>query len=288
MPECTNQAALWVTPISRVFLMSNCRPFDNKMTVVQHSVSLITGAARGIGRGLSEMLLQRDALGVSIIDIDKEAGLETTAELKKLYGDDRVLFVECDVRDENNLRAAYEQTKKKFGRLDIVCNNAAIFDDFKLVETIDVNLTSLIRSTYMAVEYMGIQHGGHGGVIINVSSILGLIPNKYVPIYTATKHGVVGFSRSAAEEQLMKDNGISIASYCVGKVNTDMILAAKQSSRYGQEFEDRLANMGHISVQESCEGILQMIEDKSVNGKANIHTLEIPMMNIQPPDFMKI
>ncbi|XP_070544220.1 15-hydroxyprostaglandin dehydrogenase [NAD(+)]-like [Ptychodera flava] len=258
------------------------------MAVVQHSISLITGAARGIGRGLTEMLLQRGALGVSIVDIDKEAGLETTAELKKLHGGNKVLFVECDVRDENNLRAAYEQTKKRFGRLDVVCNNAAICDDFKLVETVDVNLTSLIRSTYMAVEYMGIQHGGHGGVIINISSIAGLFPNKYVPIYTATKHGVVGFSRSVAEEQMMKDNGIRIASYCVGNVNIGMALAVRQSSRYGQEFEERLASMGHISLQECCLSILQMIEDKSVNGKANIHTPDIPMMNILPPDLMEI
>ncbi|XP_070544210.1 15-hydroxyprostaglandin dehydrogenase [NAD(+)]-like [Ptychodera flava] len=258
------------------------------MAVVQQSISLITGAARGIGRGLTEMLLQRGAPGVSIIDTDREAGLETTAELKKLHGRDRILFVECDVRDENNLRAAYEQTKKRFGRLDVVCNNAAILDDFKLVETVDVNLTSLIRSTYMAVEFMGIQHGGHGGVIINISSIAGLLPNKYVPIYAATKHGVVGFSRSAADEQLMKDNEIRIASYCVGNVNAGMVLAANQSSRYGQEFGDRLATLGYMSLQECCESVVQMIEDKSVNGKANLHTLEIPMMNILPPDFMKI
>uniref|UniRef100_A0ABM0M527 15-hydroxyprostaglandin dehydrogenase [NAD(+)] n=1 Tax=Saccoglossus kowalevskii TaxID=10224 RepID=A0ABM0M527_SACKO len=140
---------------------------------IEGKVALITGGAGGLGKCVGELLLSRAAQGVVFIDKDEDMGKVTEDYLKKTYGESKVVFVHGDVTVKLNLKCAYEMTKSKFGRLDIVCNNAGIFNELEMEKMFAVNIMALITSTYMAVEYMGKQHGGQGGVIINVSSNLG-------------------------------------------------------------------------------------------------------------------
>ncbi|XP_070562357.1 15-hydroxyprostaglandin dehydrogenase [NAD(+)]-like [Ptychodera flava] len=107
---------------------------------ISGKVALVTGGANGIGKAIVEMLLRKEAKGVGIVDIDPINGQEVAASLQKTFGDERVVFVKCDVTSNEQLKSAFEDIKKKFGRLDIVCNNAGICNEHEPVKTIATNL----------------------------------------------------------------------------------------------------------------------------------------------------
>ncbi|KAJ0067086.1 hypothetical protein NL108_010980, partial [Boleophthalmus pectinirostris] len=93
---------------------------------------------------------------------------------------------------------AFQKTIETFGELDIVCNNAGILNETEWEKMVSINLTAMIRVAYLALEHMSKLHKGHGGVIINTASMAGLGPLPSCPVYTATKYGVVGFTRAMA------------------------------------------------------------------------------------------
>ncbi|XP_025901949.1 15-hydroxyprostaglandin dehydrogenase [NAD(+)] isoform X3 [Nothoprocta perdicaria] len=164
---------------------------------VNGKVALVTGAAQGIGRAFVQALLDKGAK-VALLDRNREAGRDSKAALDALFEAQRTLFIQCDVTEPEQLKGAFEKVIEHFGRLDIVVNNAGVNNEKDWESTIQINLTSVIRGTYLGLEYMRKGNGGDGGVIINISSLAGLMPAAFQPVYCATKHGVIGFTRSIA------------------------------------------------------------------------------------------
>nr|XP_025960953.1 15-hydroxyprostaglandin dehydrogenase [NAD(+)] isoform X4 [Dromaius novaehollandiae] len=164
---------------------------------VNGKVALVTGAAQGIGRAFVQALLDKGAK-VALLDRNPEAGRESKAALDGQFEAQRTVFIQCDVTDQEQLKGAFEKVIEHFGRLDIVVNNAGVNNEKDWESTIQINLTSVIRGTYLGLEYMRKGNGGDGGVIINISSLAGLMPAAFQPVYCATKHGVIGFTRSIA------------------------------------------------------------------------------------------
>ncbi|XP_070566886.1 uncharacterized protein [Ptychodera flava] len=103
-------------------------------------VAMITGGCGGIGRALAERFLQEGAKGVSILDINDERGNDVVKELTQSYGTDRVSYIHCDVSSETEFRAAFEETKRKYGAINLLCNNAGILNEIELEKTLDINL----------------------------------------------------------------------------------------------------------------------------------------------------
>nr|XP_048703732.1 15-hydroxyprostaglandin dehydrogenase [NAD(+)] isoform X2 [Caretta caretta] len=161
---------------------------------VNGKVALVTGAAQGIGRAFVQALLEEGAK-VALVDRNLEAGEESKAALDEQFEAQRTLFIQCDVTDQEQLQGAFKKTIEHFGRLDVVVNNAGVNNEKDWENTIQINLTSVIRGTYIGLEYM---RKGNGGVIINISSLAGLMPAAHQPVYCATKHGIIGFTRSIA------------------------------------------------------------------------------------------
>ncbi|XP_075277855.1 15-hydroxyprostaglandin dehydrogenase [NAD(+)] isoform X2 [Opisthocomus hoazin] len=164
---------------------------------VNGKVALVTGGAQGIGRAFVQALLGKGAK-VALLDRNSEAGQESKAALDEQFEAQRTVFVQCDVTDPEQLAGAFKKVIEHFGRLDIVVNNAGVNNEKDWESTIQINLTSVIRGTYLGLEYMRKGNGGDGGVIINISSLAGLMPAAFQPVYCATKHGVIGFTRSIA------------------------------------------------------------------------------------------
>ncbi|XP_067900075.1 15-hydroxyprostaglandin dehydrogenase [NAD(+)]-like isoform X2 [Heterodontus francisci] len=133
-------------------------------------VALITGAAQGLGKAFAEILLKNGAK-VSLLDIDSAVGLDTKYAFDKVYGAQQTMFIPCDVLSDNQLKDAFNKTVENFQQLDIVCNNAGISDEINCQRCVDINLVSVIRGTYLGLDYMSKKTGGAGGVIINVSSL---------------------------------------------------------------------------------------------------------------------
>uniref|UniRef100_A0A3Q2W9B2 15-hydroxyprostaglandin dehydrogenase [NAD(+)]-like n=1 Tax=Haplochromis burtoni TaxID=8153 RepID=A0A3Q2W9B2_HAPBU len=175
--------------------------------------AVVTGAAMGIGRSIAELLLQNGAKVVFEIRYSCASHFEVT-----------VIPVVS--------QAAFQKTVETFGGIDILVNNAGIFNEITWEKTIGINLGGCIRGSYLVIEHMNKLTGGRGGVIINVASMAGIGLLSCCPVYTATKHAVVGFTRAFAAASVASGYGIRMNALCPGFVQTDLFSSIK--SKLGQ------------------------------------------------------
>ncbi|XP_077978972.1 15-hydroxyprostaglandin dehydrogenase [NAD(+)]-like [Glandiceps talaboti] len=251
---------------------------------IEDKVAIVTGSARGIGRAIVEKLLEKGAKGVAILDILDETGEETCKTLKAKFGQKKVVYIHCDVSSASELEAAFSNTVKNFGGLDILCNNAGTVNEYDWEKTIEVNQKSVIRGTYLAVNHMGVKNGGNGGIVINTASIAGFAPFPLIPVYSATKHAVVGFTRSAANEPNIKDNKIRVAAVCPAKVDTDFIPDGMGGCRYKEEIASVMDSMPPTPLTNISDGVMQLIESEESNGKT-LYVSASETTYMEPPNI---
>lgn len=181
--------------------------------------ALITGAARGIGRGFAERYLSEGAI-VAIADINLAAATETAQELG-----DGAYPVQIDVSDQASIDAAISSVVSHAGKIDIVVNNAALFDASETVditrESFDrlyaVNVAGTLFTLQAAAKQMIAQ--GHGGKIINMASQAGRRGEPLVLVYCSTKAAVISMTQSAGLNLIR--HGINVNAIAPGVVDGD-------------------------------------------------------------------
>ncbi|XP_070839375.1 15-hydroxyprostaglandin dehydrogenase [NAD(+)]-like isoform X1 [Chaetodon trifascialis] len=234
-------------------------------------VAVVTGAAMGIGKAITEMLLQNGAK-VALLDVNETAGKDFMEALEKQYGQERTLFMICNVESEEQLKAAFQKTAETFGGIDILCNNAGILNESAWEKTVSINLMGTIRGTYLALEHMSKLSGGRGGVIVNTASLAGVGPLMSCPVYTATKHGVVGFTRTMAAISVASGYGIRVNALCPGFVQTELFscITAKlgQYCQLVDATQQLVEKIGISTVDEVAESLLELLTDETKNGEA--------------------
>lgn len=234
-------------------------------------IAVVTGAAMGIGKAMAEILLKNGAQ-VALLDVNQTAGESLMEELNKQYGPEKTLFLSCNVETEEQIKAAFQKTAETFGGIDILCNNAGILDESTWEKTVSINLMGVIRGTYLALEHMSKLRGGRGGVIINTASMAGIGPLPSCPVYTATKNGVVGFTRAMAVASVASGYGIRINVLCPGFVQTNLM--SNITSRLGQfshlaDMSQQLIDkIGIINVSDVADCLLELVTDETKNGEA--------------------
>lgn len=191
----------------------------------QNKVVLVSGASRGIGRATAKMFAAAGARVIVHYHRDRSAANETLAELQ---GSDHAL-VQADVSDPAAVQTSVEQVSQQMGQLDVLVNNAGIFEDHPVTsvsyeewqrawrQTIGVNLMGPANLTFCAVEQMLKQGGGR---IVNVSSRGAFRGEPSAPAYGASKAGMNAMGQSLAKA--LAPHGIYVHTVAPGFVETDM------------------------------------------------------------------
>lgn len=209
------------------------------MTRLAGKSALITGSARGIGTGFAEAYLREGAL-VAIADINVDAARETAAALGE-----GAYAVHLDVTDQTSIDAAIAQVVAETGKLDILVNNAALFD---AAETVDISRASFdklyavnVAGTLFCMQAAARQMiaQGHGGKIINMASQAGRRGEPLVLVYCSTKAAVISMTQSAGLN-LIK-HGINVNAIAPGVVDgehwvhVDAMFARLEDKEPGQK-----------------------------------------------------
>ncbi len=218
------------------------------MTTLQGKVALVTGAASGIGRA-SALALAGAGAAVCLSDINSAGADETAAQIKDAGCS--AIARPCDVTQPEQIAALARATVDAFGRLDAAVNNAGIAghfhlrlheaDDAMFARVLDVNLRGVWHC--MKAE-LNIMLGQGSGSIVNIASVAGLIGAPKAAAYSASKHAVIGLTKSAAVDYAKR--GIRINAVCPAYTDTAMVQSAIAGNPMMADIMARAIPMGRL------------------------------------------
>ena len=231
---------------------------------LKDKVAIITGAAKGIGFATAQRFAQEGAK-VMIADIGLEA---LKAAGLQIPGSEAYVM---NVTDRASIQAAVDQIMQRHGRIDILINNAGITQDARLVKmteaqfdtVIDVNLKGVFNCTQIVVPHM-LEVGS--GAVVNASSVVGIYGNFGQTNYSATKFGVIGFTKTWARE--LGPKGIRVNAVCPGFIATEMVKAMPENILKDIERRSWLGRLGTPEEMANVYLFLASDEASYVNGVA--------------------
>lgn len=234
----------------------------------------ITGGSCGIGFELLKLILLKttsSGVKIAVFDLERSENLENILESPKC----NVKHYYCDVSDYNSFTKAFANAVDELGIFTVFVNNAGISGGISIFnssnptnpsldledwqKTININLFGVIYGSALALKYRG-----PSLCILNVSSMAGLIPMAFGPVYAGAKHGVVGFSRSLAE--VYANKGVRVNTVC--PTFTDTRLVRENSKQFGG------ATSVLLDASFVAEGMYRLITDIEMNGKVMRITLQ--------------
>lgn len=240
--------------------------------LVEGKVALVTGAGSGIGRG-SAIVFAREGAVVAVADVNEELGRQTVQLIRD--GGGTAEFVRCDVSSDDEVAAAIRRVVELWGRLDCAHNNAGIttaggsLHQLTLEEwhrTLDVNLSGVFYCMRHEIPVM-LEQGA--GAIVNTSSGAGLVAAKGLAHYCASKHAILGLTKTAAQE--LAKTGVRVNAVCPGVVETPTLLAhAAKSPEIGRIINNSTARGAMGKPEEIGEAVVWLCSERAsyVNGES--------------------
>ena len=233
--------------------------------MTDQKVAIITGGSSGIGRATA-IALAKERVKITVAARRAEEG-EETVRLVKEAGSEGI-FVKTNVAKEDDVRSLVEKSVKTYGRLDYAFNNAGIEETMtplvdQTSDIFDQIMNVNVKGVWLCMKYEipeMIRNGG--GAIVNTSSGAGVIGFPQMPIYIASKHAVLGLTKSAALEYAK--SGIRINAVAPGGVETDMV---ERLTKHNKQWRETLRSMhpiGHnADPKEIANAVVWLLSDKA-------------------------
>jgi len=241
-----------------IFKIKVMKEFDGK-------VALVTGGGSGIGRATA-LAFAREGAKVVIVDRNVQRGEETISMIRDAGG--TVSFRRTDVSVAAEIEALVDYTMTTYGRLDLAFNNAGIEGDVKpLVDQTESNFDAVmdinVKGVWLSMKYeipRMLEQGG--GAIVNSSSVAGVVGFPGIGIYAASKHAVIGLTKTAALEY--SPQGIRINAVSPGAIDTEMIDRLADGMNVKKDDLSTLHPIGRIGrVEEVAEAVLWLCSSKA-------------------------
>lgn len=226
-------------------------------------VALVTGAAAGIGRATA-LAFAAKGLTVVVSDVDENGGAQTVALIQGAGG--VAHFVGCDVTRDAEVAALIARVLELYGRLDYAFNNAGIeIEKGRLAEGDEAEFDAImgvnVKGVWLCMKHqLPVMLKQGGGAIVNTASVAGLMAAPKMSIYCASKHAVLGLTRSAAVEYARKN--IRINAVCPGVIDTEMFRRAHEADPKKADFAAAMHPVGRIGkAEEVAAAVLYLCSD---------------------------
>lgn len=225
-------------------------------------IAVVTGASRGIGRGIAKAMAREGAMVVVNYNGSKERAEEVVSEIEADGG--KAVAIQCNVSDFEQAKEFYANVVKEYGRIDILVNNAGITRDNLIMkmseeefeDVIHTNLTGTFNGIKFVTRTMMKQRVGR---IINIASVSGVVGNMGQANYSASKAGVIGLTKATAKE--LATRNITVNAIAPGFITTEMTDKLNEKTK---EEAVKLIPLGEFgTVEDIAETAVFLASDKA-------------------------
>jgi NAD(P)-dependent dehydrogenase (short-subunit alcohol dehydrogenase family) len=235
-------------------------------------VALITGAANGIGRATALAFAEAGAKTM-IVDLDATGGQATAGIIRQHGGEAR--FVAADVTKSADVAAYVKAALESYGRIDCFHNNAGIEGKLTHTAEYDEAMFDQVIAVNVKGVFLGLRHvlpvmlQQKSGAIVNTASVAGLVATPGMPAYVASKHAVIGLTKTAAGE--VARSGVRVNAVCPGPVDTRMIHSLEQMinpgdpASVGRRYQAAMPTGRYTTPEEIANMVLFLCSDLASN-----------------------
>lgn len=225
-------------------------------------IALVTGASRGIGKGIAQKLASLGATVLINYNGSREQAESLAAQITENGG--QAQCIGCDVSDFTACADMVEEIIRKYGRVDILVNNAGVTRDNLIMRmseedydrVLDINLKGAFNTIRHLSRYFLKQRGGK---IVNISSVSGVLGNAGQANYSASKAGLIGLTKSVARE--LASRGVCVNAVAPGFIDTDMTRALSEKTKEAGVAAVPMGRMG--SVADIAEAVAFLVGEQS-------------------------
>lgn len=232
-----------------------------------NKIAVVTGAGSGIGRA-SSLKLASNGAKVVVVDFNKETGEETVSLIREQGGEG--IFVQADVSKSEDVQKYVNTAVDTYGRIDVFFNNAGVIQKISPLteiedEEYDRIMSINVKGVFLGLKYvLKVMEGQGSGSIINTASTAGVRSEHSMAVYSASKHAVVGLTKSASLEYVKK--GIRINGICPGGVVTALTNSVTAMFETGGYVPEEIPNMRmgrYAKPEELAEMVVFLASDKA-------------------------